>query len=353
MSLKKPRHDTYSNPHGEQICSTYGHGLAQQYGISNFRLGRCWYIIVSTSAVSFVLSGGLQLDNRLAVSVMLIFLRILSSGDSLRVYLAFRKYSCLSEVVTGSQLMRAKLRTVTMKLRPSNVYHTCLDGTPGCPAVGTFGSWDIYVLGVFMVCVFLLGPNTHFGHSEQNPSYWLQLLLAAKVSWYDPVHNKVKTYSLATNDFRVWFRFLMNFLINGGVGFHILVVHALPVQIEFSLLGVVFRAVGMMYLVNMDETPGYPHMIVSEENNPAKKQTKKQQQKQGNKKQQEEETHEENVKPPADTTEQALLTDRYVRHVKLSDGIRSRCNASGSKEHPSGSADEASCLGNHQRRNTK
>jgi hypothetical protein len=158
----------------------------------------------------------------------------------------------------------------------SEVY-TCLDGTSGCPAVGTFGSWGLYVLGVFMVCVFLLGPNSNFGQSEQNPSYWLQLLLAAKVSgakvsWFDPVSNKVMSRSLGTNDFRIWFRFFMSFLIN-GVGFHILI-HALPVQIatQSSLLGVVFRAVGMMYLVDMDDTPGYPLTVVSEKDEFVKQQ---------------------------------------------------------------------------------
>jgi len=43
-----------------------------------------------------------------------------------------------------------------------------------------------------MACVFQLGPKTKFGESEQNPAYWLQLLLLAKepgatVTWYDPV----------------------------------------------------------------------------------------------------------------------------------------------------------------------
>lgn len=119
-----------------------------------------------------------------------------------------------------------------------------------------------------MTCVFLLGPNSNFGQSEQNPTYWLQLLLAAKVagaqvSWYDPVADKVMTRNLGTRDFRIWLRFFMSFLIN-GVGFHILI-HALPVQIatQSSLLGVVFRAVGMMYLVDMDDTPGYPLTIVA------------------------------------------------------------------------------------------
>ncbi len=54
----------------------------------------------------------------------------------------------------------------------------------------------------------------------------------------------------------------MSFLIN-GIGYHILV-QALPVQVaqQTSLTGFVLRAVGMMYLVDMDDTPGYKLTVV-------------------------------------------------------------------------------------------
>jgi hypothetical protein len=57
----------------------------------------------------------------------------------------------------------------------------------------------------------------------------------------------------------------MSFIIN-GVGFHILV-SALPVQVagQGSLTGVVFRAVGMLYLVDLDDTPGFTLTIVENE----------------------------------------------------------------------------------------
>lgn len=118
-----------------------------------------------------------------------------------------------------------------------------------------------------MACVFQLGPKTQFGESEQNPAYWLQLLLAtkqtgAKITWYDPVQDKTKERFLYVGDWRTWMRFWMSFLIN-GVGYHILV-HALPIQVaaQSSLTGVVFRAVGMMYLVDLDDTPGYKLTVV-------------------------------------------------------------------------------------------
>ena len=61
---------------------------------------------------------------------------------------------------------------------------------------------------------------------------------------------------------RIWARFFMSFLIN-GIGYHILV-QALPVQVaqQTSLTGFVLRAVGMMYLVDMDDTPGYKLTVV-------------------------------------------------------------------------------------------
>merc|ERR1712071_122577 len=139
----------------------------------------------------------------------------------------------------------------------------CLDGTPGCPIGGTLGSWLFFVLGIFMALVFQLGPKTNFGDSEQNPTYWLRLFLVlkqgnSKIYWINKMKgNRPRSLSLNPGDYRVMLRFLMSFLIN-GFGFHILV-HALPLQIasQSSLTGVVFRAVGMMYLVDLDDTPGY------------------------------------------------------------------------------------------------
>jgi hypothetical protein len=144
--------------------------------------------------------------------------------------------------------------------------HTCMDGSTGCPVTGTLGSYVFYLLGIFMACVFQLGPKTSFGKSEQNPAFWLQLLLSTKQSptftWYDPVDAETKTLRLRTSDWQPWIRFLMSFLVN-GIGWHVLV-HALPIQVaaQSSLTGVVLRAVGMMYLVDLDDTTGYTMTMV-------------------------------------------------------------------------------------------
>jgi hypothetical protein len=151
---------------------------------------------------------------------------------------------------------------------------SCRDGTSGCPIVGTFGSWGFYVIGIYMAVVFLLGPKTNYGLSEQNPAFWIQLLIIArdspKITWYDPIKHKHHERQLSVMDPQIWFRFFMTFLIN-GVGFHVLV-HALPIQMasQSSFTGVVFRAVGMMYLVDLDDSPGYT-LTVMEESTKTKK----------------------------------------------------------------------------------
>lgn len=147
-------------------------------------------------------------------------------------------------------------------------------------------------MGIFQACVYLLGPKTNFGQSEQNPGFWLIILLASKkegarLLWENPIkdakfssHNATlkdsdgniildeegnpKLYharDLKKNDTHMWTRFFMSYLVN-GVGFHILV-HALPIQVaaQSSFTGVVFRAVGMLYLVDLDDTKGFKLII--------------------------------------------------------------------------------------------
>ena len=118
-----------------------------------------------------------------------------------------------------------------------------------------------------MACVYLLGPKTSYGQSEQNPVFWLQLLLStkkagAKCTWFDPIANKTKERMLPSNDIRLWARFFMSYIIN-GIAFHVLV-YALPIQVAYqtTFTSVVLRAVGMMYLVDLDDSTGYNLTIV-------------------------------------------------------------------------------------------
>jgi hypothetical protein len=97
----------------------------------------------------------------------------------------------------------------------------------------------------------------------------MHLLIAAKktgakITWFDPVENATMTRTLSPGDWRIWVRFVMSFIVN-GVAFHILV-HALPIQIasQSSLTGVVIRALGMVYLVDLDDTSGHTLTIVED-----------------------------------------------------------------------------------------
>lgn len=264
------------------------------------------FAMVTYTAVSFLILWGIQLNYQIALKVMFCFYFVASSMESIRVILAYKSVDFNDEghgeLVFSSELMHDTFDKFKEKLlEPKNVYEDmgrklylvcmifvtqvilisfvcidmtedsvtkCLDGTAGCPVGGTLGSWCFFVLGIFMALVFQLGPKTNFGESEQNPTYWLRLFLAihnhhTKITWVNNQKGGLKrSVHLQPLDYRVVIRFLMSFLIN-GVGFHILV-HALPLQIasQSSLTAVVFRAVGMMYLVDLDDTPGYKLTIV-------------------------------------------------------------------------------------------
>jgi len=255
------------------------------------------YTMVKISAQSIIFLAGIQIDYHTAFFVMVVFFTVESSLDSLRTLLCVYEYDNHEELQLTSERMQLDLNldaTVT-KLNPTNVYedlsrdgyvvvmvfitqfllitfvvidilhsstHNCPDGTSGCPVGGTLGSWCFYCLGIFMACLVLLGPKTNFGESEQNPVFWMQILLylkagKGKLHWTDKKMGVKEIRHHNKSDWRVWTRFLMSFIIN-GIGFHVLV-FALPIQIaaQSSLTGVVFRAVGMLYLVDLDDSPGY------------------------------------------------------------------------------------------------
>ena len=103
--------------------------------------------------------------------------------------------------------------------------HTSLDRTQNVPVVGTLGSYLVYILGILMQSVYILGPKQNFGTSEQNPHFWIKLFLAVKktgatVSWFCPIDDMQKEFQLQHNDMRIWVPFILSFLIN-GIGFHI------------------------------------------------------------------------------------------------------------------------------------
>jgi len=254
------------------------------------------FIICKYSAQSFWFLGGMEINYAVAFGFMMKIFVLESVLDSLRVVLAVYESASLKDYIPTSDSFIKRKEHDFVELQPTNVYEdltrsylvvlivfvaqvlliffvvvdiyssptmTCPDGTAGCPIAGTLGSWTVYVIGIFLALTYLLGPKTSYGSSEQNPAFWLRLLLSAKsqtgvtVSWYDPVKELHFSYSVSPSDYSLWLRFFMSFLVN-GVGFHILI-HALPIQVaaQSTFLMVVFRSVGMMHLVDMDDTSGY------------------------------------------------------------------------------------------------
>jgi hypothetical protein len=120
-----------------------------------------------------------------------------------------------------------------------------------------------------MACVFYIGPRNSYGQKEQNPTFWLKLFLMAKghssvLTWKDPVTEQAHTLALKSNDFRIWLRFIMSFIVN-GIGFHFLL-HVLPIQVagQATIIGVVFRAIGMIYLADLDDSAGSTMTLVQD-----------------------------------------------------------------------------------------
>ena len=128
---------------------------------------------------------------------------------------------------------------------------------------------------------------SHFGlnWAIRAISFRLDAMVAedgTKLTWFDPIKNENCNHILHKNDPIIWLRFWLSFLINGlgknskrctlasllvrasdscltfacfNEGYHMLV-HALPIQVaaQSTFGGVVARAVGMMYIVDLDNT---------------------------------------------------------------------------------------------------
>jgi hypothetical protein len=275
------------------------------------------FTMLRLASQSMLLLGGFQLNFKFTYAVMLIYYSIVSLSDSLRVLTSISDTDSLHNLSKISKRDRGNLKSTLdltknshspdhVELKGGNVYedltkpisvvglvfitqailiilvgldihqsatHRTIDGTTGVPIVGTLGSYQLYLLGILMQCVYILGPRTNFGASEQNPHYWIKLLLAVKqtgatCSWLDPVDDEQKEFDLRPNDLRIWIPFMMSFLIN-GFGFHVLA-HTLPIQVaaQSTFVSVVIRALGMVYLADLDDAPGNVMKILDLEKNP-------------------------------------------------------------------------------------
>lgn len=132
-----------------------------------------------------------------------------------------------------------------------------------------------------MPCVFFVGPGNSYGKKEQNSAFWLKLFLLMKeatgstngmliLKWTNVATEQeqllqvptISALQISTIPFQIQTRYFMSYFINGA-GFFILL-HLLPLQVAApnNGIGVVFRAVGMIYLVNLDDTSGNTMTLV-------------------------------------------------------------------------------------------
>lgn len=258
------------------------------------------FAIFRLCTINLIFLGFLQMNYQLGFLIMLGFLVVESSLDTIRVWLAYRNCRSLRSLSVISDDEAYVLQEAT-KLEPTNVYEdltrpraiafmvflvqalliglviddsyhsttrTCFDGSgASCLMFTSLGSYALYFIGSFMACVFYVGPRNSYGQKEQNPTFWLKLFLMSKESdltfmWKDKAADQDKMIHFEQNDKHIWTRFFMSFLIN-GVGFHFLL-HVLPIQIanQSTIIGVVFRAVGMIYLADLDDTVGNTMTLV-------------------------------------------------------------------------------------------
>ncbi|CAJ1932031.1 unnamed protein product [Cylindrotheca closterium] len=138
---------------------------------------------------------------------------------------------------------------------------TCFNGTTGCLMLTSLGSYCLYLMGTFMTCVYYVGPTNSYGSKELNPTFWLKLFLMNKnrvmFEWEDlGGSGEERTLELEAKHWTLWVRFAMSFLVN-EVGFTMLL-YVLPVKVagQATIMGVVFQALGMVYLVDLDNCTG-------------------------------------------------------------------------------------------------
>lgn len=261
------------------------------------------FAVLRLATKSLFFLGLLQIDYNKGFLIMLVILSCECGLDFVRILLAFWNCRSLRQLQATSIDEVQQIRAAT-QLEPTNVYEditrplalslmvftvqslliaivlwdayttnlrTCFDGTGTnlCPMLASTGSYCLYILGTFMACVFYVGPLNSYGKKEHDPVFWLKLFLMAKqsrsvISWTDAATEQVQMMNLRRNDLRIWLRCFMSFYVN-SMCFHFLL-HVLPIQIasKAAIISVVFSSVGMIYLVDLDDTSGATMTLLSQ-----------------------------------------------------------------------------------------
>jgi len=148
-----------------------------------------------------------------------------------------------------------------------------------CAVTQYMFSWWLYVLGIIVQCVYLVGPGNGFGQNHQDPVYWLAVLLATKkggtMRWTTPAGlgmtgGQESTYRIYKDDWRLWARLFLTTIINGFC-FRVLL-HSLPLQLASKKIWVtvIRQALGVTYITKLDDAQGYT-LVVEEENSNGEK----------------------------------------------------------------------------------
>jgi len=294
------------------------------------------YTIFSQTATALLLLGGFQLHFGVAYAAMLVFYFAVSMIDLIRLLVAYKHYSSLKELVVttnyhkvdenekaGKKKKRKKdiyfsNNRAAVTIEPSNIYQNiarngmmvtivfisqfclltfimhdtckstervkCFDPDlndeykpENCYTTGTMMSWLLYVLGILVQCVYLLGPGNGFGQNHQDPVYWLAVLLASKnggmFTWQSPnglgmTGGQEMSCRIRKDDWRLWMRLFITTIIN-GFGFRVLL-HSLPIQLASKkiFVTVIRQALGVTYIAKLDDAAGYT--LTLRENPPAK-----------------------------------------------------------------------------------
>jgi len=279
------------------------------------------YTVMSNFAIQFLFLGGFQLSYTMTYQILMLVMGVTALGELIRIYLAYRQYDSLRDLVVTYKIRNKKEKMTLdntninqynraiVDYTPDNVYQNlsrnaamitvvflsqailisfvvfdamqktrikCFEtGEKNCPVVGTLGSWLLFILGMLLQNVYLLGPNGGFGKSQQDPGFWLVALLSVKndagssYSWKSvrglaSFGEQNVVIQCSKNDIRIWFRLLVDTIIN-GFGYRVLF-HSLPILLASrpTVRLVVFIAIGVLYIARLDDAHGDQDIRIEE-----------------------------------------------------------------------------------------
>jgi len=287
--------------------------------------GDAMYTIFSQTGIAFLFLGFFQTDYVLSQGMLILFYFLVTCLDVVRVFMAYREYTSLNDLVVTANLYRsldpangATKNRGMFEYDVDNVYQNvsrnalmvllvfmaqilltgfvqfetwqdrneCFEPGYQRPGIGQYASedvcaptgdwltWLLYVLGIFVMNVYILGPGNNFGNSQQNPAFWLAVLLANKrgkstISWREQHglgmaggHFTVSAWK--RHDYRMWCRFICSTWVNGFC-FRLLL-HSLPIQLATkpNLLSVIRQSLGVIWIAGLDDAPKGIKLTVEE-----------------------------------------------------------------------------------------